>query len=213
LDEKRERAATAPLQIAICADMKIHVLAVFAAIVLATPVAAHAQGIPSYAQPAPDAQDQQIQGRLVSIGGKYNLRVRDQAGYVDNVEMHQGTIINPTGLTLSPGMTVSIDGYNAGSYFVANEIDTPYDFYDGVPYYDGYPWWHWGAGVSLGFYFGRGGWWQNYGAYDMRGGIRVYNHGFVGHVRAGGFYGGGFHGGGFHGGGFHGGGFHGGGHH
>ncbi len=43
-----------------------------------------------------------------------HLQVRDEQGYVDNVQLHQGTIINPTGITLEPGMVVSILGYNSG---------------------------------------------------------------------------------------------------
>ncbi len=41
------------------------------------------------------------------------------------MDLHQGTIINPTGLTLEPGMNVTIDGYADGSNFDAMEIDTP----------------------------------------------------------------------------------------
>jgi hypothetical protein len=67
-------------------------------------------------------------------------------------------VINPTGLTLAPGMVVSIDGYNAGGYFAANEVDTPYTYYEGVPYYYGHPWFYYGPSVSLGFFFGGGGW-------------------------------------------------------
>jgi hypothetical protein len=88
------------------------------------------------------------------------LRVRDDQGYLDNVRLHQGTIINPTGITLSPGMVVSVDGYTAGSYFTANEIDTPYTFYSGVPYYLGHPWYYYGPTASLNFFFGNHGWWD-----------------------------------------------------
>jgi hypothetical protein len=73
-------------------------------------------------------------------------------------------------------MSVTITGYNAGSTFDANEIDTPYA-YDGPVYYGGYP------DYNYGFFFGD----------RFHGG---YRHGA-------GFYGGGFHGGGFHGGGGH----------
>jgi hypothetical protein len=227
--------------------MRTQFLAAIAAVMVATPLvtplAAQAQDIPSYAQPAAVSDDEQINGRIVSFDGGYDLQVRDQRGYVDEVHLHQGTIINPTGLTLAQGMVVSIDGYNAGPYFAANEIDTPYTFYYGVPYYDGYPWNHWGASISLGFFFGHGGWWHGAGPYTWHGGIRVYDsprRGYVGgyfHGRDfvaprwhGGYYAhtnvhtsvhtnvhvnvhADVHGGGFHGGGFHGGGFHGGGHH
>ncbi|HTV72733.1 MAG TPA: hypothetical protein VME66_03380 [Candidatus Acidoferrales bacterium] len=142
-------------------------LAAVAALGLSSPLAAQAQEAPSYAQqPAPSyaSQDQAIHGRVVSFDGSYDLAVRDDRGYVDHVRMHQGTIINPTGLTLAPGMVVSIDGYNAGAYFSATEIDTPYTYYEGVPYYYGHPWFYYGPSVSLGFFFGGGpGWHHGWG--------------------------------------------------
>jgi hypothetical protein len=138
--------------------MKSKLLAALAAMAFLTPVAAAAQEYPSYAQPAP--QDEQIHGRIISFDGGYNLQVRDDRGFIDNVELHQGTIINPTGLTLASGMIVSILGYNAGGFFAANEIDTPYTFYYGQPYYAGHPWYYYGPSVGLGFFFGNTGWWQ-----------------------------------------------------
>lgn len=131
-----------------------YLMAAFAAALLVAPGIAQAQ--PSYARPA----DESIHGRIVSFDGAYNLQVRDDRGFVDNVSLHQGTIINPTGLTLQPGMIVSIAGVNAGSTFAANEIDTPYTFAYGVPYYAGHPWNYYGPSVSLGFYFGNGGWYH-----------------------------------------------------
>lgn len=156
--------------------MRKLLLAAVAAIGLLAPISAAAQEMPSYAQPVP--QDQQIRGRIASFDGGYNLTVRDDKGYLDNVRLHQGTIINPTGLTLAPGMIVSILGYNAGPFFAANEVDTPYTFTYGVPYYYGHPWWYWGPSVSLGFFFGNPGWWHGgyfYGGYHYYHGIRVYN--------------------------------------
>ncbi len=107
--------------------------------------------------------------------------MRDEQGYVDNVQLHQGTIINPTGLTLAPGMVVSILGYNAGPFFAANEIDTPYTFYAGAPYYQGHPWSYYGPTVSLGFFFGNPGscWWHGnvlVGTPRFVGGARFYNN-------------------------------------
>ena len=76
--------------------------------------------------------------------------MRDERGFVDNVRLHPGTIINPIRAAASPGNgVVSILGYNAGSYFAANEIDTPYTLVTGVPYWRGYPWTHYGPTVSL----------------------------------------------------------------
>jgi hypothetical protein len=136
-----------------------------------------AQDVPSYAA-RPVSADQNIHGRIISFDGGYNVGVRDERGYVDNIRLHPGTVINPTGLTLAPGMIVSVLGYNAGSYFSANEIDTPYTFYGAVPYYAGHPWNYYGPGISLGFFFGSTGWWHGgyfHGGYRYVGGARVYN--------------------------------------
>jgi hypothetical protein len=158
------------------------IAALIAALFIAAPVAANAQitqSGPSYAAGPADSGDAQIHGRILSFDGAYNVQVRDEKGYVDNVQLHQGTIINPTGLTLAPGMVVSIMGYNAGSYFAANQIDTPYTFYGGYPYYSGHPWNYYGAGVSLGFFFGNAGWWHGggfVGPYHYAGGARIYNN-------------------------------------
>ncbi len=188
--------------------------AALAALIFMTAGVARAQ-VPSYAQPD---TDEQVHGRIVSSDGGYNMTVRDSRGYIDDVELHEGTIINPTGITLEPGMVVSILGYNAGSYLAANEIDTPYTMYGAVPYYGGHSWSYYGPSVSLGFFFGNTGWWH--GDYFRGGGPHV-GHVYDGHP--GGFQGrnfvappshGGYHAAGFgHGGGGHGGGGHSGGGH
>jgi hypothetical protein len=174
--------------------MRTFFAALVAALTLSAPLAAAAQDAPSYAQP-PTAYDgggdQQIRGRIVNFDGGYNIQVRDDKGYIDNVVLHQGTIINPTGITLAPGMVVSILGYNAGSYFGANEVDTPYTYYGGVPYYAGRPWDYYGPTVSLGFFFGNTGWWHGgyFGSgYHYYGGVRVYNNVHVNAVYRGGTY-------------------------
>jgi hypothetical protein len=119
--------------------------------------------VPSYARPS---GDETLSGRIVSFDGAYALQVRDDRGFTDNVRLRQGTIINPTGITLAPGMSVTIHGVNTGSTFAANQIDTPYNTYGfgypayppyavyPYPYY-GYPY-GWGR-VSIGFGFGFGG--------------------------------------------------------
>jgi hypothetical protein len=174
--------------------MHIKLLAALAALAFMTPTVALAQDAPSYAQPAgqPVAEDGQIQGRISSFDGGYNLIVQDDRGYTDNVQLHDGTIINPTGLTLAPGMVVSILGYNAGPYFAANEVDTPYTFYAGVPYYAGHPWSFYGPSISLGFFFGNTGWWHGgyfaTGGYHYVGNARVYNNVHVNTVYRGGTY-------------------------
>jgi len=120
----------------------------------ATPLAVLAQpangaprgdAAPTYARPAARGEET-IHGRISSLDGKYHLNVRDDRGFVDSVDMHPGTIINPTGLPLQPGMAVTIIGYNRGNTFAANEIDTPYQAYRAVPF--AYP------PVSIGIGFG-----------------------------------------------------------
>ena len=76
-------------------------------------------------------------------------------------------------------MVVSILGYNAGPYLAANEIDTPYTFYEGVPWYAGHPWDYYGPSVGFAFFFGNYGWWHGgwfHGGYGWNGGVRVYNN-------------------------------------
>jgi hypothetical protein len=96
---------------------------------ISAPLAAFAQNAPSYARPGAANGEETIRGRINQFDGKYRLEVRDDRGFVDNVELHQGTVINPTGLSLKPGMAVTIMGYNRGHAFAANQIDTPYQSY------------------------------------------------------------------------------------
>lgn len=131
----------------------------FAVTALILPTLAFAQ----YAPPYDDAgASTQIQGTIDAINGPWNITVHDVNGYADSVALHQGTIINPTGLTLEPGMSVTIDGYADGPNFDAIEIDTPYQ-YEGPPpvavyygpgaWYPGYAY-GWGPSFSLAFDFG-----------------------------------------------------------
>ncbi len=78
---------------------------------------------PSYATPV---AGETISGHITAVTGKYTLELRDTRGFVDNVTLHPGTIINPRGLTLAAGMQVTINGANAGTTFTANQIDAPY---------------------------------------------------------------------------------------
>jgi hypothetical protein len=133
-------------------------LRIFAAMLslaaISAPIAASAQQppsaplagpAPSYARPAANGEET-IQGRINRFDGKYHLEVADVRGFIDNVDLHQGTVINPTGLALQSGMAVTIMGYNRGHSFAANEVDTPYGTYGFVP---GYPY-----PVSIGVGFG-----------------------------------------------------------
>jgi hypothetical protein len=117
---------------------------------------AFAQPVPSYAS---GTSDETIRGTVAAINGPYNISVRDERGFVDNVNLHQGTIINPTGLSLAPGLPVTILGHNDGSAFSANEIDTPYQTLSAVPldppygYYP-YPYGGFGPSYRIGLRFG-----------------------------------------------------------
>jgi hypothetical protein len=114
------------------------------------PAAAQTTDLPSYAQPG----DTTIHGVVRSVDGKYTITVRDANGYVDNVTLHDGTVINPTGLSLAPGESVTIVGRPSGGTFVANEIDTPYLAYGyGYPAYP-YPYPAYGYAPVVGFGFG-----------------------------------------------------------
>jgi hypothetical protein len=174
------------------------------------PTVAFAQPVPSYAtQAAPgyaSHDEQQIHGTVASLDGKYRVYVRDDRGYVDAVDLHDGTVINPTGIPLQPGMPVTIYGRPNGKTFDANEIDAPNDVSDDngqadygydagpdagyvtpYPYYSYYPAYalSYPAFISLGFGFGGG----YYGGGYYGGG---YGRGYYGH---GGYYGrGGYYG-------------------
>ncbi len=133
--------------------------AAIAATALIIPTLASAQDMPSYAV---GGGDQQIQGTVAAINGTWNITVADANGYSDSVALHTGTIINPTGLTLEPGMSVTIDGYADGPNFDANEIDTPYQYAGPAPvavyygpgaWYPGYAY-GWGPSFSLVFDIG-----------------------------------------------------------
>jgi len=107
------------------------------ALAAVVPAAAQSpQNLPSYAVPG----DTSIHGVVRSVDDQYHITVRDANGYVDHVTLHDGTIINPRGLKLSPGQSVTILGQPSGSTFAANEIDTPYSRYGyAYPAYYPYP--------------------------------------------------------------------------
>jgi hypothetical protein len=91
---------------------------------LVLPVAAGADTSNSAARSC----EQTIHGMIDSINGTYGLTVRDDRVGVERVTMHRGTIINPTGLQLKPGMPVTIAGHPAGGTFDAVEIDAAVEY-------------------------------------------------------------------------------------
>jgi hypothetical protein len=72
--------------------------------------------------------EQTIHGTINSIDGKYGFTVRDGRVGLEGVTTHRGTIINPTGLQLKPGMRITIWGRAAGGTFDADEIDAPKEY-------------------------------------------------------------------------------------
>jgi|SRR5579872_41144 len=61
-----------------------------------------------------------IQGVVTaSVPYHMNVRIHDE---LYSVNLHDGTIIKPRGITLQPNMVVNVAGYWSGSSFVANRI-------------------------------------------------------------------------------------------
>jgi hypothetical protein len=127
---------------------------------LAVPTVGFAQDqqLPSYAI----RRVETIKGTVSGFDGKYTLFVRDVKGYIDRVQLHDGTIINPTGIKLASGYKVTITGRTQGGSFAADEIDTPYHMTYALgypyPYYDPYDYWG-PVGLRFGFGWGWGGGW------------------------------------------------------
>lgn len=92
--------------------------------VLAGSVAAYAQ---PYGPPPGPFADQfnhphRLRAVITNFSGGFNMTVRVHEQFIP-VNLHQGTIIHPTGLTLHNGMLVRIDGYYNGSgTFIAERI-------------------------------------------------------------------------------------------
>lgn len=103
------------------------VVALLALAVAAGPAGALAQsgpsGMPSYAVPVLGSNQETIHGSIASVDAADMLRINDDRGFVDNVQLQQGTIVYPSGARLLPGMIVTIAGINRGSVFAANQID------------------------------------------------------------------------------------------
>ncbi len=164
----------------------------------AAPVAAQSQNMPSYA-----THEDTIKGTIVSIDSQFGISVRDERGFIDRVMLHQGTVINPTGLSLAPGMSVTILGRTQGSTFAANEIDTPYQVtgsapsaYDYAPYDagqygyvgspygygGGYPYYGSSIAIGVGGYYPSSGYYPSYGYYPnyVYPANGYYSHGYGG---------------------------------
>ena len=137
---------------------------------------------PPYARPAPNYATQQgIKGVVTAFDGQWVVYMHDDKGYEDHITLHQGTIINPTGIRLIEGMRITVYGYADGPTYQANRVDvayspySPYYGYGGYPNpyygygygYGGYPypyygwgWPYWGIGIGVNWGWGWGWGWR-----------------------------------------------------
>jgi hypothetical protein len=93
------------------------------AALLAAPIAGFAQGYPYGDRDRPhyDQRDRYTGVIAYVNGGAFKLRNGR------TVFLHNGTVINPTGVRLQPGMRVSVFGRPAGDGNInANEVDIAY---------------------------------------------------------------------------------------
>ncbi|MGA2394507.1 MAG: hypothetical protein ABSH03_14295 [Candidatus Lustribacter sp.] len=96
--------------------------------VAAAPAAAPAQpapsGAPSYAVPGPAGGQETIHGQVASFDpNSGDLQLNDDRGFVDNVQLGQGTVVRPGDAQLQPGMVVTIVGVANGPVFAADSVD------------------------------------------------------------------------------------------
>ncbi len=77
-------------------------------------------GMGQMASADPIGHEYWIHGRVANFSA-YSLDLRRGP----HVELHPGTVINPTGITLQPGMRIAIRGHRSWQNhdFVADEID------------------------------------------------------------------------------------------
>ena len=68
----------------------------------------------------------QVQGTITQIVGKDDIRVKTTRGDLQDVTLRRGTVINPTGMMLRPGIGVIVRGTTTANSIVATRIDTPF---------------------------------------------------------------------------------------
>jgi hypothetical protein len=131
---------------------------------LMLPVAAAAQLVPSSAYAVPEQtqtqadQDQsqspgEITGEIASVDGPFNIRVADDQGFLDEVQLRPGTVIIPNGLQLAVGMHITVEGYvDENGVFQADQVDAqyPYAGEPPPPAYYGPGWWYPGFAYGYG---------------------------------------------------------------
>jgi hypothetical protein len=82
------------------------------------------------ADPTSPPRDQTLHGVITAIQGRYELTVLDDRKDGESVTLHQGTIINPTGLQLRTGMQVTIAGHASRDTFAADKIDASREYFE-----------------------------------------------------------------------------------
>jgi len=130
---------------------------------LILPVAATAQLVPSNAYAVPEQTQSQadqsenevgtIAGEIASVDGPFNIRFADDRGFLDEVQLHPGTIVIPNGLQLAVGMHLTIEGsFDEDGIFQADQVDAeyPYAGEPPPPAYYGPGWWYPGFAYGYG---------------------------------------------------------------
>lgn len=70
--------------------------------------------------------DEHIRGTISSYernDGEVRLSLRDDRGFIDEVQLGNDTRVSPSGTQLASGMRVAITGYNGGKWFDAVSIE------------------------------------------------------------------------------------------
>jgi hypothetical protein len=93
------------------------------AVALTLPAAASA----AMSSPAQAKDTYTLRGVITQIDGKWDVTLHEPSGFIEEVALHPGTVVAPTGLRLAPGMQVSIRGYQDHATFDAVRIVGPAD--------------------------------------------------------------------------------------
>jgi hypothetical protein len=93
-----------------------------------TPVAASAQAyVPVYTTWQPAWDNYQYDRRHVMLGvvvgfSPYRVTIRRRDGFIQTVDLKNGTVIRPTGATPTPGERIAAYGYYSRGTFVVNGL-------------------------------------------------------------------------------------------
>ena len=86
--------------------------------------------------------DEHIRGTISSFerndGEEQRLSLRDDRGFIDEVQLGHDTRVSPSGTELAPGMRVTITGYNGGKWFDAVAVEVTGDDEASAPAHPSY---------------------------------------------------------------------------